>query len=346
MRRRTDKNQSGKVITDSGEILLYRTPDGTARLSVQFEKETIWLDAHQMGVLFDRDRSVVLRHIRNIYASGELDAAAPCAKIAQVAADGKTRRMDIFNLDVIIGVGYRVNSLRGTQFRIWATQVLKDHLIQGYTVNERRLREQNKRLMELQQTVALMGRVVQGRELERAEAAGLLHVITDYSYALTLLDQYDHQDLKISKTTRKKPALITYEESRHAIDTLGRQFRVKGPPSTLFGKEKDASFKSSLGAIYQTCGGKELYPSIEEKAAHLLYFVVKNHSFVDGNKRIGAFLFVWFLDNNGILYTQDGKKRLGDNALVALTLMIAESRPRDKDIITKVIVNLINRDNV
>ena len=223
---------------------------------------------------------------------------------------------------------------------------MKDHLIKGYSINEKRLREQNIRLAELQQTVNLMGRVVQGRELDKAEAAGLLNVITDYSYALSLLDQYDHQELKIHKTTRKKLFLISYEEARKAIDTLGDRSRKKGLPSGLFGKEKDKSFRSSLGAIYQTFGGKELYPSIEEKAAHLLYFVVKNHSFVDGNKRIGAFLFVWFLDFNGILYTQDRRKRIGDNALVALTLMIAESRPKDKDIIIKVIVNLINKDNV
>ena len=208
------------------------------------------------------------------------------------------------------------------------------------------LREKNARLAELQETVNLMGRVIQGRELAQAEAAGLLHVITDYSYALSLLDQFDHQELAIRNTSKKKPFTITYEDARKAIDLLARQTFTNGKASGLFGKEKDKSFRSSLGAIYQTFSGSELYPSIEEKAAHLLYFIVKNHSFIDGNKRIGAFMFIWFLDANGILYSRDRKKRIGDNALVALTLMIAESKPRDKDIIIKVIVNLINKDNV
>ena len=333
---------------NKGEIAIYQAKGGKATLEVKLEQETVWLSLNQMAELFDRDKSVVSRHVTNIYKEGELENTATVAKFATVQSEGGRsveRSIEYYNLDVIISVGYRVKSQRGTQFRIWATNILKDHLIKGYSLNERRLREQNERLAELQHTVNLMGRVVQGRELDRAEAAGLLNVITDYSYALSLLDQYDHQDLKISKTTRKKPAIIAYEDARSAIDTLGKQSRIKGQPSALFGKEKDESFKSSLGAIYQTCGGKELYPSIEEKAAHLLYFVVKNHSFVDGNKRIGAFLFVWFMDNNAILYTKDGKKRIGDNALVALTLMIAESRPKDKDIITKVIVNLINKDN-
>lgn len=191
-----------------------------------------------------------------------------------------------------------------------------------------------------------MQRVMEGRALARDEATGLLQVITDYSYALSLLDQYDHQQLKIRHATEKSPFVITYEASRRAIDKLGEQSRKKGRPTRLFGREKDQSFKGSLGAIYQTFDGKEVYPSIEEKAAHLLYFVVKNHSFIDGNKRIGAFLFIWFLDVSGILYTGDGRKRIGNNTLVALTLMIAESRPEDKDIIIQVIVNLINRDNI
>jgi len=336
-------------IGNKGEIVIYQGKDGKAALEVTLQQETVWLSQVLMGQLFDKDRRTVSEHVNNIYKEKELQRDQTIRKFRIVQTEGKRqveRDVDFYNLDVIISVGYRVKSQRGTQFRIWASQVLKDHLIKGYSVNERRLREQNAHLAELQQTVNLMGRVAQGRELDRAEAAGLLNVITDYSYALTLLDQYDHQSLKIGKTTRKKPASITYEEARRAIDTLGRQSRMKGQPSSLFGKEKDQSFKGSLGAIYQTGGGKELYPSIEEKAAHLLYFVVKNHSFVDGNKRIGAFLFIWFLDINGILYTKDGKKRIGDNALVALTLMIAESRPKDKDIIAKVIINLINKDNV
>jgi prophage maintenance system killer protein len=326
-----------------GEILLYKAEDGNTKLEVRLEQETIWLDAHQMGSLFERDRSVIVKHIRNIYKTGELSPDSTCAKNAQVAADRKTRMMDLYNLDMIISVGYRVNSKRGTQFRIWATQVLKDHIVKGYTVNEKRLKEQNEHLRELQQAVDLLGRIVEERQLAGQEAEGLLRVVADYSLALRLLDDYDYSRLAMGDTTGKARFVIAYEVARNAIDRLATTSDVTG--STLFGREKDDSFKSSLGAIYQTFDGKEVYPSIEEKAAHLLYFVVKNHSFVDGNKRIAASLFLWFLDANGILYRQDGGKRIGDNALVALTLMIAESRPEEKDVMARVIVNLINKRN-
>jgi prophage maintenance system killer protein len=326
-----------------GEIVIYGAPDGRASIHVRLEKETIWLDAHQMAELFERDRSVIVRHIRNIYKTHELSIESTCAKNAQVAADGKLRVMDSYNLDMIISVGYRVNSQRGTEFRVWATQVLKDHILKGYSINEKRLKEENARLKELRETVNLMGRILADRHLEALEAEGLLRVVTDYSLALKLLDDYDHSRLSIKDTTEPPRFVITYEEAWRAIAGLAKQLDIA--ESSLFGLEKDQSFKGSLAAIYQTFDGKELYPSIEEKAAHLLYFVVKNHSFVDGNKRIAAFLFIWFLDANGILYRADGTKRVADNALVALTLMIAESRPQEKDVITKVIVNLINRNN-
>jgi prophage maintenance system killer protein len=328
-----------------GEIVIYRTKDGKAALEVKLQEETVWLSQAQVGQLFDKNKKTISEHIRNLFKEGELIENAVVRKFRTTAADGKSYQVEYYNLDVIISVGYRVKSQRGTQFRIWATQVLKDHILKGYSINEKRLREQNTRLLELQKTVNLMQRVMEGRELARDEATGLLQVITDYSYALSLLDQYDHQQLKIRRTTKKIPFALTYKAARRAIDTLGEQSRKKGQSMALFGLEKDQSFQGSLGAIYQTFDGKEVYPSIEEKAAHLLYFVVKNHSFIDGNKRIGAFLFLWFLDACEILYAGDGRKRIGDNALVALTLMIAESRPEDKDIITKVIVNLINRDN-
>lgn len=328
-----------------GEIIIYRTKDGKAALEVKLQEETVWLSQAQVGQLFDKNKRTISEHISNLFKEGELIEKAVVRKFRTTAADGKSYQVEYYNLDVIISVGYRVKSQRGTQFRVWATQVLKDHILKGYSINEKRLREQNARLIELQKTVNLMQRVMEGRELARDEATGLLQVITDYSYALSLLDQYDHQQLKIRRTTKKIPFALTYEAARLAIDQLGEQSRKKGRPSGLFGREKDQSFQGSLGAIYQTYDGKEVYPSIEEKAAHLLYFVVKNHSFIDGNKRIGAFLFIWFLDASGILYAADGRKRIGDNTLVALTLMIAESRPEDKDIIIKVIVNLINRDN-
>ena len=329
-----------------GEIVIYRTKAGKPALEVKLQEETVWLSQSQMGQLFDKNKRTISEHISNLFQEGELIENAVVRKFRTTAADGKSYQVEYYNLDVIISVGYRVKSQRGTQFRIWATQVLKDHILKGYSINEKRLQEQNTRLLELQKTVSLMQRVMEGRELARDEATGLLQVITDYSYALSLLDQYDHQQLKIRHTTKKIPFVLTYKAARRAIDKLGEQSRKTGQPVALFGREKDQSFNSSLGAIYQTFEGKEVYPSIEEKAAHLLYFVVKNHSFIDGNKRIGAFLFIWFLDAGGILYAGDGHKRIGDNTLVALTLMIAESRPEDKDIIIKVIVNLINRDNL
>lgn len=332
-----------------GEIVIYRTKDGKAALDVNLREETVWLSQVQMSELFAKDRRTISEHINNVFKGKELSKNRTIRKFRIVRQEGNRiveRDVDFYNLDVIISVGYRVKSQRGTQFRIWATQVLKDHILKGYSINEKRLQEQNTRLLELQKTVRLMQRVMEGRDLARDEATGLLQVITDYSYALSLLDQYDHQQLKIRHTTKKIPFILTYEAARRAIDKLGEQSRKKGQPVALFGREKDQSFKGSLGAIYQTFEGKEVYASIEEKAAHLLYFVVKNHSFIDGNKRIGAFLFIWFLDTGGILYAGDGHKRIGDNTLVALTLMIAESSPEDKDIIIKVIVNLINRDNI
>lgn len=328
-----------------GEIVIYESAEVGACVEVRLEEETIWLDAHQMADLFQRDRSVILKHIRNIYNTGELSQESTCAKFAQVAKDGKTRLMDLYNLDVIIGVGYRVNSRRGTDFRIWATNVLRDHIIKGYTINQRRLAEQADHYRELQEAVRLIGEVLTQQALNAPQAEGLLRVITDYAYALSVLDDYDHQQLAIRNITRKEPFEITYEAARKAVDEMADQMRQEGKVLGLFGREKDESFKSSLAAVYQTFGGDDLYPSIEEKAAHLLYFVTKNHSFSDGNKRIAAAIFLWFLDANGLLYAEDGHKRLGDNALVALTLMIAESKPQHKDIIVRVIVNLINKDN-
>ena len=330
-------------IHPAGEIVLYQTEDGKTRLDVRLEKETIWLSLDQMATLFGRDKSVISRHLNNVFKSAELLRGSVVAKNATTAADGKTYMVDYFSLDAIISVGYRVNSKRGTQFRIWATNVLKDHILKGYSINEKRLQEENKKLGELQQAVDLLGRIVEERHLAGQEAEGLLKVVTDYAQALQLLDDYDSNRIAISDTTEPAKFMLTYEAARKAIDRLAKELDIFH--SDLFGREKDDSFKSSLGAIYQTFDGKEVYSSIEEKAAHLLYFIVKDHSFVDGNKRIAASLFLWFLDANGILYRQDGGKRIGDNALVALTLMIAESRPEEKEVMTKVIVNLINRKN-
>jgi prophage maintenance system killer protein len=313
-----------------GAIVLYRTHDGSMNIDVRLEKETLWMDTHQMARLFDRDRSVILRHIRNIYETSELDQTATCAKNAQVAADGKLREMDLYNLDVIIGVGYRVNSLRGTQFRIWATQVLRDHLVKGYSVNA-------KRLKELRQSLKLIGQVLKRYDVTTDQARALLRVVTDYASALDLLDDYDHQRVSVPLLEPGEARGIDHDEAKTVIGELRRKFGG----SDLFGREKDQSLPGSLGAVMQSFAGRDLYPSREEKAAHLLYFLVKNHPFVDGNKRIAAALFLWFMEKNGILYRADGSRYIADNALVAITLMIAESDPQQKDILTKMVVNLI-----
>ncbi|MHB1191225.1 MAG: RhuM family protein, partial [Armatimonadota bacterium] len=313
-----------------GEIVIYEAESGKAALEVRLEEETVWLNLNQIADLFQRDKSVISRHLRNVFDSGELFRDSVVANFATTAADGKVYRVDFYNLDAILSVGYRVNSRRGTEFRIWATGVLREHIIKGYTINQRRLSEQAEHYRELQEAVRLVGEVLSQKALNAPQADGLLHVITDYAYALSLLDDYDHQRLAVRNTTRGESFQITYESARTAIDTMSEGMRQGGKEIGLFGLEKDASFKSSLSTIYQTFDGKDLYPSIEEKAAHLLYFIVKNHSFTDGNKRIAAAIFLWFLDANGLLYAGDGRKRIGDNALVALTLMIAESKSQHK----------------
>jgi len=249
--------------------------------------------------------------------------------------------VDYYTLDAILSVGYRVNSKRGAQFRIWATNVLKRHLIDGYTLNERRLKEKAGKLEALQKSIKLISTIKTHKELDYKEAMGLLDVISDYSYGLGLLDEYDNKKLKITKTTSEEKFRLDYDGAIKTVEELKKRFGA----SSIFGKEKDKSFRGSIDTIYQTFDNKELYPSVEEKAANLLYFIVKNHSFVDGNKRIAASIFLWFLEKNKILYRDDGSKRLADNALVALTLMIAESNPSERDIISKLVVNLINRDN-
>lgn len=326
---------------NKGEIIIYEMPDGQAAIDVKLENDSVWLSLNQMANLFGRDKSVISRHISNLFREAELERNSVVAKNATTGNDGKVYLVEYFNLDVTISVGYRVKSMRGTQFRIWANSVLKNYLTKGYAINEKRLQEQSRQLEELKQTVKLLGNVISTHELTSDEANGLLKVITDYTYALDILNQYDHQVLEIESTTLSEFYQITYPEAINAIKSL----RDKFGGSMLFGNEKDESFQSSLAAIYQTFNGQSLYPSVEEKAANLLYFVIKNHSFSDGNKRIAAFLFVWFLEKNRTLYRNDGLKRIADNALVALTLMIAESKPDEKEIMIKVVVSLINTRN-
>jgi hypothetical protein len=303
-------------------------------VDIKLEKETVWLSLNQITLLFDRDKSVISRHLRNVFQEKELDRGSNVAFFATVQNEGSRtveRQIEYYNLDVVISVGYRVNSKRGTQFRIWATSVLRDHLLKGYSVNDRRLRELN-------QTIRLIADVAGRRELSGDEAKALLSVVADYSFALDLLDDYDHQRVVISGTTPGAVKSLDYEETRRIVDRLGEKFG----DSELFGREKDESLKGALGAVMQTFGGKDVYPSIKVKAANLLYFLIKDHPFVDGNKRIGAALFLWFLEKNEVLYYPDGTKRIADTALVAMTLLIAESKPAEKDLLTRVLTNLIN----
>lgn len=324
----------------SDKIVIYRTADGQTAVDVRMDGDTVWLSQAQMAELFQKDRTVIGRHISNIYKEHELDRETTCANFAHMGKDAdQTYQTVLYNLDVIISVGYRVKSQRGTQFRIWANKVLKEYLVKGYAVNKA-LTEQ--RYTELKQLVAVLGRTVKAQEaLTSDDALNLVEVISDYAYALDTLDKYDYQQLAVEQTTNEAKFRATYEGAMQAIEDL----KAKFGGSQWFAHEKDDSFKSSIGQIYQTFGGQDLYPSVEEKAAMLLYLVTKNHSFSDGNKRIAATLFLWFMAGNGILYNPDGTKRIADNTLVALTLMIAESRTEEKDVMVKVVVNLINKNN-
>lgn len=331
-------------IGDRGEIIIYRAEDNTIQLDVRMENETVWLTASQMAQLFGRDVKTIRKHINNALRE-ELADEVVGAKFASTtqhgAMEGKTQTNEVmfYNLEMITSIGFRVKSKRGIQFRKWANHVLKDYLVKGFAVNEKLRREQ---LSDLRQLVQVVGRTVQSKAVESAdETQAVFDVVLDYTYALDTLDNYDYERLTVKETTPEERFRATYENAMQTISAL----REKFGGSTLFGNEKDDSFKSSIGQIYQTFGGTDLYPSVEEKAAMLLYLVTKNHSFSDGNKRIAATLFLWFLNNNGILYREDGTKRIADNTLVALTLMIAESRTEEKDTMVKVVVNLINQKN-
>lgn len=322
----------------NNEILIYQTEDGQTQVDVRMENDTVWLTQAQMACLFDKDQSVIARHIANVFKEGELEKDSNMQILHNTLS--KYKPTAIYNLDVIISVGYRVKSQRGVKFRQWANRILKEYLTKGYAVNDRLRRDQ---LGELRQLVQVVGRTLQYQDItQTADGQVLFDVVVDYTYALDTLDNYDYECLAIERTTTPaSPFHATYD---NAMDEI-RRLHAKFGGSRWFGNEKDDSFKSSIGQIYQTFGGEELYPSVEEKAAMLLYLVTKNHSFSDGNKRIAATLFLWFLNNNGILYRPDGTKRIADNTLVALTLMIAESRTEEKDVMVKVVVNLINQRN-
>lgn len=309
-------------MTGGGEIILYQAHDGSVKLEVQTDGETVWLNRNQMAVLFGRDVKTIGKHVNNALKE-ELDGDSVVANFAITAADGKTYNTEHYSLDMIISVGYRVKSRRGVDFRRWAGKVLKDYVMKGYAVNDRRMAQLGAAIRILR------------RAENRLDAKQVLSVVESYTAALDILDDYDHQ--KINKPDgRKAEYVLSYDECRRFIDMM--KFADDSP---LFGNEKDDSFKSSLGAIYQSFGGEELYPSVEEKAANLLYFVTKNHSFSDGNKRIAAAIFLYFLDKNGILF-HNGQKLLDDYTLVAVTIMIAESKPQEKETMTALVMNFLN----
>ncbi len=329
---------------NNSAIEIFKSEDGKTEVQVSLANETVWLSQKQMALLFDKDADTIGLHLKNIYTTKELEEISTTEELSVVQLEGKrnvTRVIKCYNLDAIISVGYRVNSKRGTQFRIWANTIIKDYLIKGYSLNEKKLIQQNEQLKELRESVKILGNVLKYKELSNDESVGLLKVISDYAYALDVLDQYDYQSLKIHATSGKETYQLTYNEAIKQIN-LAKEFYGN---SDLFGNEKDESFKSSLATIYQTFDGNDLYPSVEEKAANLLYFITKNHSFTDGNKRIAAFLFLYFMEKNGVLYDEKVRKRIADNALVALTLMIAVSKSDEKDVMVKVVVNLINQEN-
>ena len=309
---------------DKNELVLFESSDGNVSLPVTMQSDTVWLTQAQMATLFDRSQPVIARHISNAFSEGEVDKSEAYAKNAYLAGKASgSAKAAIYNLDVIISVGYRVKSRRGVEFRRWATSVLKEYLLRGYAVNRERIRQ-------LGQTVEVMKRVANSLDAEQ-----VLDVVTTYSAALDLLDGYDHQTIDKPKT-KGCSVVITYEECREFIDSM--KFAADSP---LFGNEKDGSFKSALGAVYQSFGGKDLYPSSQEKAANLLYLVTKNNGFSDGNKRIAAGLFLYFLKRNRLLLRKDGSKRIADHTLVALTVMIAESKPQEKELMVNLVMTFL-----
>lgn len=330
---------------NKGEVLIYESTDNSLEVQVRLENETLWLSQRLMAKLFEKDSDTIGLHIKNIFAEGELAEGATTELFSVVQAEGSrqvSRQVKYYNLDVIISVGYRVNSKRGTQFRIWATQRLKDYLVRGYALNEKRLQQFAQNLQELEQTVLLIRQGGETGTLQLAEAQGLLDIISHYTQSFVLLNRFDSNELRTEPVNEHITYEIQYDEATAAIAELKRQLMAQKEATALFGNQKDDSFRGILGNVVQTFGGEYLYRSIEEQAANLLYLAIKNHPFNDGNKRIGAFLFVWFLEKNRHRFKKSGELKINDNALVALALLVAQSNPDDKEIMVKLIINLIN----
>jgi len=327
---------------NKGEIIIYKTEDGKSQLDVRLENETIWLTQKQIAVLFGTQRPAITKHLSNIFKAKELNEKSVCSILEHTAYDNKTYKTKFYNLDVVISIGYRVNSKRATQFRVWSTQTLKDHLVKGYTLNEKRLKEQQYKFEELQQTVEFLKNTVGQKELSGKETQGLLEIISQYTRSFILLNKFDSENLESIPSDKKLTHELKYKEAASAIEELKKKLIEKQEASDLFGKQRDDGFKSLLKSVVQTFGGEYLYPTIGEQAAHLLYFVIKNHPFADGNKRIGAFLFVWFLQLNKHLLRKNNEAKINDNALVALALLVAQSDPAHKEMFIKLVINLVN----
>jgi prophage maintenance system killer protein len=315
-------------------IEIYKSITGETQIEVRFEHDTVWLNLNQIALLFGRDKSVISRHLTAVFKDNELDRQSVVAKNATTALDGKTYQVDFYNLDAILSVGYRVNSKQGTQFRIWATQRLRDYLVEGISVNKKRLRE-------LEKIVEVISKTKIDPIEDLAEAKGLLHILNHYTKSFILLNQFDSASLTLQNLKGVVIYQIEYEEAVEAIQVLRSELLRKNEATVLFGNQKDKTFEGILRSILQSFDGNYLYPTIEEQAAHLLYFVIKNHPFSDGNKRIGAFLFVWFLEKNRHLLKNNGERKINDNALTALALLVAQSHPDDKELMIRLICNLI-----
>ena len=320
---------------EPGELIIYTATDGTAHTEVRLQNDTLWLSEKQIAGLFGRDRTVVGRHIRSIFQTGELDEESNVQKMHIALSD---KPVVFFSLDVVISVGYRVSSQKGTQFRIWANRVLKEHLVRGYTLNEARLREQENQLKQLKETIVLVERSLNNQVEDLGQARTIVTTLAQFANGLGILDDYDHERLENKGRSSQTSVVISESEFLGVIKSMRGQF-----DSDVFGLPKDDSFHSSAGQIYQSFGGLELYPSVEHKAAMLLYLVVKNHSFVDGNKRIAAALFLYFLEHNGLLYRPDGQTILGNDGLAALTLLIAESKTAEMETLVKLVMTILNR---
>jgi death-on-curing family protein len=327
---------------NKGDIIIYKPKGKEVKVKVKLEKETIWLNAHQIAQIFDVNRPAIVKHINNIYKTLELDKKSTCSILEQVAADEKIRRMNQYNLDMIISVGYRVNSKQATQFRIWATRVLKQHILQGYTINQKRLLETRTKFKELQNAISFLQKKSK-KKLLKGQEKEILDLLGEYSKTLNILEQYDKGKVKKTKGQKGK-FILKYNNCKDIIVKIKESLIAKKQASNFFGTEPEKKFETIIENLRQTFAGKELYKTIEEKAAHLLYLTIKDHPFIDGNKRIASFLFVYFLDKNDYLYRENGEKKINNNALVALALLVAESNPREKDILVRIIMNLTSKN--